>query len=55
MMGCLTGAAMVIWFLVWVTHGTPYLLEAWNPWNVSLLVLALFLVLVRIPRHSRSA
>lgn len=52
-MGCLATLAILVWFLVWITHGTPYLLASWNPWNVSLLVLALFVVLVRIPKKAR--
>lgn len=39
-MGCLTGLGLLVWFVLWILHGTPYLLATWDPWNVSLLVMA---------------
>jgi hypothetical protein len=32
----------VIWFIVWMVNGHPWLLSEWNPWNISLLVCAFF-------------
>lgn len=52
-MGCLVSLGMPVWFLVWLAHGAPYLLASWNPWNVSLVLLAFFLVMVRVRRRPR--
>jgi hypothetical protein len=30
----------LIWFIVWMVNGHPWLLSEWNPWNISLLVCA---------------
>lgn len=39
-MGCIADIALVVWFLCWMGDKTPYLLHAWNPWNVSLVIIA---------------
>lgn len=36
-MGCLI---LLVWLPLWLVAGHPYLLGEWNPWNVSLLVMA---------------
>lgn len=32
----------IIWFIVWMVNGHPYLLSEWNPWNIALLACAFF-------------
>ena len=32
----------IIWFIVWMVNGHPWLLGEWNPWNIALLVCAFF-------------
>ena len=32
----------LVWFVLWMVHGHPWLLSAWGPWNISLLVTAFF-------------
>ncbi len=32
----------IIWFIVWMVHGHPWLLGEWNPWNIALLACAFF-------------
>lgn len=32
----------LIWFIVWMVNGHPWLMTEWNPWNIALLVCAAF-------------
>ncbi len=32
----------IVWFIVWMVHGHPWLLGEWNPWNIALLACAFF-------------
>ena len=32
----------IVWFIVWMVNGHPYLLNEWNPWNIALLACAFF-------------
>lgn len=44
-MGCLPLIAIVVWWIEWTQHRTPYLLHAWNPWNISLIVIVALIML----------
>jgi hypothetical protein len=28
----------LLWLIVWMLHGQPWLLSAWNGWNISLAI-----------------
>jgi hypothetical protein len=30
----------LIWFIIWMFNAHPWLLSAWNPWNIALIVCA---------------
>lgn len=45
MIGCLSSVAVAVWLVEWLDHKTPYLLHAWNPWNISLIVIVALMAL----------
>lgn len=44
----------IVWFIVWMVHGHPWLFTDWNPWNVALLVCAFFDNLGTMPARAIS-